>query len=45
MIFLPVSSACMTVLVTGAPAIGFHLSRRLLERGTEVVGYDNVNCT
>ena len=34
----------MTVLVTGAAGfIGFHLSRRLLERGTPVVGFDNVN--
>ena len=34
----------MTVLVTGAAGfIGFHLSKRLLERGTNVVGFDNVN--
>ena len=34
----------MSVLVTGAAGfIGFHLSRRLLEQGTPVVGYDNVN--
>ena len=34
----------MTVLVTGAAGfIGFHLSTRLLERGTTVVGFDNVN--
>ncbi len=34
----------MTVLVTGAAGfIGFHLSRRLLERGTPVLGFDNVN--
>ena len=34
----------MTVLVTGAAGfIGFHLSMRLLERGTPVVGFDNVN--
>ena len=34
----------MTVLVTGAAGfIGFHLSRRLLESGTTVVGFDNVN--
>ncbi|QNI75207.1 NAD-dependent epimerase [Synechococcus sp. MVIR-18-1] len=34
----------MTVLVTGAAGfIGFHLSRRLLEQGTPVVGFDNVN--
>jgi UDP-glucuronate 4-epimerase len=34
----------MTVLVTGAAGfIGYHLSRRLLELGTPVVGFDNVN--
>jgi UDP-glucuronate 4-epimerase len=34
----------MTVLVTGAAGfIGYHLSRRLLERGTPVVGFDNLN--
>jgi UDP-glucuronate 4-epimerase len=34
----------MTVLVTGAAGfIGFHLSRRLLERGTPVLGLDNLN--
>ena len=34
----------MTVLVTGAAGfIGFHLSSRLLDRGTPVVGFDNVN--
>ena len=34
----------MTVLVTGAAGfIGFHLSSRLLERGTPVLGLDNVN--
>jgi UDP-glucuronate 4-epimerase len=34
----------MTVLVTGAAGfIGYHLTRRLLERGTPVVGFDNVN--
>jgi UDP-glucuronate 4-epimerase len=34
----------MTILVTGAAGfIGFHLSRRLLERGTPVIGIDNVN--
>jgi UDP-glucuronate 4-epimerase len=34
----------MTVLVTGAAGfIGYHLSRRLLEGGTPVVGFDNVN--
>ena len=34
----------MTVLVTGAAGfIGFHLSTRLLERGTPVLGFDNLN--
>ena len=34
----------MTVLVTGAAGfIGYHLSRRLLEHGITVVGFDNVN--
>ena len=34
----------MTVLITGAAGfIGYHLSRRLLEQGTAVVGLDNVN--
>ena len=34
----------MTCLVTGAAGfIGFHLSRRLLERGTPVLGFDNIN--
>ena len=34
----------MPVLVTGAAGfIGFHLSTRLLERGTAVVGFDNLN--
>ena len=34
----------MTILVTGSAGfIGFHLSRRLLERGETVVGLDNLN--
>lgn len=34
----------MKILVTGAAGfIGFHLSRKLLERGEEVVGIDNLN--
>jgi UDP-glucuronate 4-epimerase len=34
----------MTVFITGAAGfIGFHLSTRLLEGGTPVVGFDNVN--
>ena len=32
------------ILVTGAAGfIGFHLTRRLLERGDEIVGFDNLN--
>lgn len=34
----------MRILVTGAAGfIGFHVSRRLLDRGDDVVGLDNVN--
>ncbi|MEO1656039.1 MAG: NAD-dependent epimerase/dehydratase family protein, partial [Bacteroidota bacterium] len=34
----------MKVLVTGAAGfIGFHISRRLLEEGIDVVGLDNLN--
>jgi UDP-glucuronate 4-epimerase len=34
----------MRILVTGAAGfIGFHLSRRLLERGDSIVGVDNLN--
>ncbi len=34
----------MRILVTGAAGfIGFHLSKRLLERGDEVIGIDNLN--
>ena len=34
----------MKVLVTGAAGnIGYHTARRLLERGDEVVGLDNLN--
>lgn len=34
----------MRILVTGAAGfIGYHLSKRLLERGDEVVGIDNLN--
>src|SRR5690606_13740515 len=36
--------AALTILVTGSAGfIGFHLSRRLLERGEQVVGLDNLN--
>ena len=34
----------MTTLVTGAAGfIGYHVTRRLLERGTSVIGIDNLN--
>ena len=34
----------MTILVTGAAGfIGYHVARRLLERGERVVGIDNLN--
>ena len=34
----------MTILVTGSAGfIGFHLSRRLLARGEDVVGLDSLN--
>ncbi|MDD2285126.1 MAG: NAD-dependent epimerase [Paludibacter sp.] len=33
-----------TILVTGAAGfIGFHLSKKLLEQGIQVIGYDNIN--
>ena len=34
----------MSILVTGSSGfIGFHLSKRLLELGEKVIGYDNIN--
>ena len=37
-------AAIVKLLVTGAAGfIGFHTARRLLERGEEVVGLDNLN--
>lgn len=34
----------MTVLITGAAGfIGYHLSKRLLETGSRVIGFDNIN--
>ncbi|WP_300362890.1 NAD-dependent epimerase/dehydratase family protein, partial [Hydrogenimonas sp.] len=34
----------MKILITGtAGFIGFHLAQRLLERGDEIVGLDNIN--
>ncbi|ABN07068.1 NAD-dependent epimerase/dehydratase [Methanocorpusculum labreanum Z] len=33
-----------TILITGAAGfIGFHLSKKLLEQGIQVIGYDNIN--
>ena len=38
------SQANMSVLVTGAAGfIGFHVAKRLLERGEQVIGLDNLN--
>ena len=38
------SSAVKTTLVTGAAGfIGFHLSKRLLESGIRIIGFDNIN--
>ena len=40
----PGMASSNTALITGAAGfIGFHLSTRLLERGTQVVGFDNIN--
>ncbi len=34
----------MTILITGAAGfIGFHTAHRLLERGEQVIGIDNLN--
>ena len=34
----------MTILVTGAAGfIGFHLCKRLLRNGVNVIGFDNLN--
>jgi UDP-glucuronate 4-epimerase len=34
----------MTILITGAAGfIGYHLARRLAERGALVIGVDNLN--
>ena len=34
----------MKILITGtAGFIGFHLARRLAERGDEIIGLDNIN--
>ncbi|MEJ7775881.1 MAG: NAD-dependent epimerase/dehydratase family protein [Sphingomicrobium sp.] len=36
----------MTVIVTGAAGfIGYHVSRRLLDRGERIVGIDSLNET
>lgn len=41
---MPDASPSAPVLVTGAAGfIGFHVARRLLAQGREVVGFDNVN--
>jgi UDP-glucuronate 4-epimerase len=33
-----------TILIAGAAGfIGFHLSKRLLEQGLTVIGFDNIN--
>lgn len=37
-------SPSKTILVTGAAGfIGFHLSKKLLDQGVRVIGYDNIN--
>ena len=34
----------MKILITGAAGfVGFHLSKKLLERGTKIIGFDNLN--
>ena len=34
----------MTILITGAAGfIGYHLSKKLLEKGKLVIGFDNLN--
>ena len=33
----------MTVLITGGRVIGFHLSKKLLLNGIDVIGVDNIN--
>ena len=41
---LSINNRRMTILVTGAAGfIGFHVARRLLDRGDAVVGLDNLN--